>query len=424
MAVVYITAMIYTVAVLKTPMPISESHPAHDRSAQFEALLAEILRRRGWRVHSQSRMADRQNDLIANHGRKKYVIELKVSSEGRRDRIIPLASQAILEVQLAAQQSGKEIIPVAVIAGDHISDSVADQVKQFARDHAPNVGIGIMDASGFRSFLGHGLESLNAERSAASKVHVLAKSPSAANLFSDLNQWMLKVLLSGAISESLLSAPRGNCQNASQLASAAGVSAMSAFRLVRQLSEEGFLENNGVLRLVRIEELLERWLAANQSHGKEVPVRWIIRGERNQLQVAVKSCRLKSEGRRKRLAHGGHLSKAPARMCLGLFAAADALGLGFVHGAPQHLYLERLDADALHELGLSLENPDQKPDVYVRIPDNPEAVFRPAVEWDGVPVSDVLQVWLDVANHPSRGKAQADEIRKKVLSQLFKRGRA
>ena len=91
MAVVYITAMIYTVAVLKTPMPISESHPAHDRSAQFEALLAEILRRRGWRVHSQSRMADRQNDLIANHGRKKYVIELKVSSEGRRDRIIPLA---------------------------------------------------------------------------------------------------------------------------------------------------------------------------------------------------------------------------------------------------------------------------------------------------------------------------------------------
>lgn len=416
--------MIYTVAVLKTPMPISESHPAHDRSAQFEALLAEILRRRGWRVHSQSRMADRQNDLIANHGRKKYVIELKVSSEGRRDRIIPLASQAILEVQLAAQQSGKEIIPVAVIAGDHISDSVADQVKQFARDHAPNVGIGIMDASGFRSFLGHGLESLNAERSAASKVHVLAKSPSAANLFSDLNQWMLKVLLSGAISESLLSAPRGNCQNASQLASAAGVSAMSAFRLVRQLSEEGFLENNGVLRLVRIEELLERWLAANQSHGKEVPVRWIIRGERNQLQVAAKSCRLKSEGRRKRLAHGGHLSKAPARMCLGLFAAADALGLGFVHGAPQHLYLERLDADALHELGLSLENPDQKPDVYVRIPDNPEAVFRPAVEWDGVPVSDVLQVWLDVANHPSRGKAQADEIRKKVLSQLFKRGRA
>jgi hypothetical protein len=89
-----------------------------------------------------------------------------------------------------------------------------------------------------------------------------------------------------------------------------------------------------------------------------------------------------------------------------------------------HLYLERLDPDALRQLGLSLENPGQKPDVYLRIPDNPEAVFRAAVERDGVPVSDVLQVWLDVRNHPSRGKAQADEIRKKALSQLFKRGGA
>jgi len=405
-------------------MPKSESHPAHGRAAQFEALLAEILQRQGWRVHSQSRIVDSQSDLIANRGRKKYVIELKASSEGRRDRIIPLASQAILEVQLAAQRSGEGMIPVAVIAADHISDSVADQVKQFARDHAPNVGIGIIDGSGFRSFLGHGLESLNAERSAPSKVHMLAKRPSPANLFSDLNQWMLKVLVAREISESLLSAPRGICRNASQLASAADLSAMSAFRLVRQLSEEGFLENNGGLRLVRIEELFEHWLAANQSHRKEVPVRWIIRGERNQLQAAAKSYRLKSEGRRERPAHGGHLSREPARMCLGLFAAADALGLGFVHGAPQHLYLERLDAGALRQLGLSLENPGQKPDVYVRIPGNPEAVFRGAVERDGVPVSDVLQVWLDVANHPSRGKAQADEIRKKALSHLFKRGRA
>jgi hypothetical protein len=62
--------------------------------------------------------------------------------------------------------------------------------------------------------------------------------------------------------------------------------------------------------------------------------------------------------------------------------------------------------------------------VYVRIPENPEAVFRAAVERDGVPVSDILQVWLDVSNHPARGKAQADEIRKKVLSGLFKKKRA
>ncbi len=176
--------------------------------------------------------------IVGASNRESRAQEVRIRTEGvlRRTKRshYPLACQAILQVQLAAQQSGEEIMPVAVIAADHISDSVADQVKQFARDHAPNVGIGIIDASGFRSFLGHGLESLSAERSAPSKVHVLAKSPSPANLFSDLNQWMLKVLLSGEISESLLSAPRGICRSASQLASAAGVSAMSAFRLIRE----------------------------------------------------------------------------------------------------------------------------------------------------------------------------------------------
>jgi hypothetical protein len=35
---------------------------------------------------------------------------------------------------------------------------------------------------------------------------------------------------------------------------------------------------------------------------------------------------------------------------------------------------------------------------------------------DGVPVSDVLQVWMDVAQHPSRGREQADLIWRKILA--------
>jgi hypothetical protein len=222
---------------------------------------------------------------------------------------------------------------VAVLAADHISNSVAEQVKRFALQNAPNVGVGIIDAGGFRSFIGHGLESLNAERSESPGIDLLAKRPSAANLFSDLNQWMLKILLSEEIPESMLSAPRGRYGNASQLAAAAGVSVMSAFRSVRQLSEEGFLEDKGVLRLVRIEDLLERWLAANQRRAREIPVRWIIRGDKSQLHVALRSYLSKMEARspRQKRSHGGRLLKASPRICLGLFAAADVFGFGFVH---------------------------------------------------------------------------------------------
>jgi hypothetical protein len=34
-------------------------------------------------------------------------------------------------------------------------------------------------------------------------------------------------------------------------------------------------------------------------------------------------------------------------------------------------------------------------------------------------VSDILQVWLDVGQHPSRGKEQADVIWKRILSPAF-----
>jgi len=39
-------------------------------------------------------------------------------------------------------------------------------------------------------------------------------------------------------------------------------------------------------------------------------------------------------------------------------------------------------------------------------------------------VSDILQVWLDVSNHPARGKDQANLLRKRVLSQILDKARA
>ncbi len=106
---------------------------------------------------------------------------------------------------------------------------------------------------------------------------------------------------------------------------------------------------------------------------------------------------------------------SPPRICVGLFAAAELLGMGFGRGVPPHLYLERLDPEALKQLGLSLEDAERNPDVQLRIPHNRQSIFRPVVRHDGVPVSDLVQIWLDVANHPARGKEQAEQIWKKVL---------
>jgi hypothetical protein len=137
----------------------------------------------------------------------------------------------------------------------------------------------------------------------------------------------------------------------------------------------------------------------------EWPYRWILPGdERRPLAQALEAL-------------GG-------RACLGLFAAARALKLGHVAGAPVHIYIDALRPDRLHDAGLSPSPPGHPASVLLRVPVAKESVFRGAVAVDGVLVTDVLQVWLDTSPHPARGKEQADLIDRHVIKPMIKEANA
>lgn len=397
-------------------------HPSADKEAHAERLIADVFREGGWKVRKQSDESEMEPDFVGERDGKKYVIEIKRASEGRRDRIIPLLSQAVLEAERYARQLPGRPAPVAIVVAGYIPESVAEQAKEFARQHAPEVAVGLVDFEGFRSFAGRGLERLNSEREKRRMPVSPGREPRPAQLFSDLNQWMLKVVLAPGIRDAYLAAPRGRYQGASQLAEAAGVSVMSAFRFVEEFSGEGFLEQEtGGLRIVRSKELVSRWLAANQRRVPEIATRWILGGGKDRLHESLRSylgARRKVSRRTRRSESERFFDHSP-RVCLGLFAAAEALGLGFVHGLQPYLYLERMDQQVLESLGLSASGGEQNPDVYVRIPKSREAVFRGVVLKDGVPAADILQVWLDVAQHPSRGREQADLIYRRILAPVF-----
>jgi hypothetical protein len=70
---------------------------------------------------------------------------------------------------------------------------------------------------------------------------------------------------------------------------------------------------------------------------------------------------------------------------------------------------------------LSPERAEHAPDVYVRVPFARESVFRGAVQCEGVPIADILQVWLDVSSHPACGADHADGIRRRVLAPIFEK---
>jgi hypothetical protein len=111
------------------------------------------------------------------------------------------------------------------------------------------------------------------------------------------------------------------------------------------------------------------------------------------------------------------------RACLALFAAADALGFRFVHGVPPYVYVRRLSPASLSAWkNLVPVLPGEPPDVIVRQAPSPESIFRGVVRPRSVASCDILQVWLDVSAHPSRGQEQADLIRKRMLKSVIQGG--
>jgi len=109
--------------------------------------------------------------------------------------------------------------------------------------------------------------------------------------------------------------------------------------------------------------------------------------------------------------------------CLALFAAADALKIGFVSGVPPYVYVPRIRSASLAAWkNLRICAPGESPDVIIRHAPAPQSVFRGLVRPGGMAACDVLQVWVDVASHPSRGREQADMIRKRVLHRVIEEG--
>ncbi len=379
------------------------SYSSQSRAENAEAFVADLFEASGWEVNRLPKGSRTDPDLIVRRGIQHFVVEIKALAEGRADRVIPLLSQAILQAQAQAIDAGNAQ-PLAVIFVENASQSLSKQVGSFAEQYAPNVAVGLVSRRGLRYFQGGKLEELNAEPEVLQWDRSTPSNQSV-NLFSDLNQWMLKVLLAPEIPAHLLQAPRQRYQSGFELAEAAKVSPMSASRFLKQLRNEAYLDDSSrYIALVRRAELFRRWQSALMRPSPELPMRFLIRGP---AQQQIRSLVASHEG----------------EACLGLFAAADALQLGHVNGVPPYLYVPKLPRpDNKKWRALVAASPSETPDLIVRQALSPKSTFRGAVHQDGLVVSDVIQVWLDVANHPSRGIEQAELIYEKALRPIMNNG--
>ncbi len=373
------------------------------RTAQALQQVAGLFESKGWKI-LVGEPGSTGPDLVVRRRGKRYGVVLKATSEGRADRVIPLLSQAVLEARAYALQS-RASIPMAVVHVDHAPRALIANVMAFAQEFAAEVPVGFVSAEGASEFRGEGLEGLNVSAPFRPR-QVKGTLIRTDNLFSDLNQWMLKVLLAPELPEGMLNAPRGQYRNGVELARAAQVSAMTASRFLQQLRRERFLlESQEFLTLVQKEELFERWSSVAPYGTADVPARFLVN-----IQIGDRVQEL--------------LNKVEGDACLGLFAAADGLRVGHVSGVPRYISVRRIPRFNRASPGSDPWNAlrpvqQEAPHVLLRVARFPESTFRGAARRDGVMVADVIQVWLDVLNHPTRGQEQAEHIFRKVLRPLL-----
>jgi hypothetical protein len=359
--------------------------------------LADALESAGWRL---VRPKAAGSDLQVSRGEQRFAIELKYAREPRRPILRALLADAILSGRARAGE--REV--VAVVGAPAISSAMAASLEAYASEVAPGQPFGYVDERGLVRLHGPGLEDVRREPAPAGPATRPQAQPR--DLFSDMNQWMLKVLVARPLAEKMISIPRQPVGSAARLARVAGASVPAAWRLLTALNEAGHLDERG--HLVRIGELFARWRAAALRPQRELGAIWILPG------------RSPLERLRRELANMAKGSAPSAG--LGLFAACDALGVGHVRGAPVHLYVRRADPEMLEKLGLIVAEDGRAADLVLRVARWPESIFRAAARIDGVPVSDVIQCWLDVSSHPARGGEQAAFIWKRVLGPALASG--
>lgn len=351
--------------------------------------LASSLEAAGWSLLPGDK---RMSGWVARGG-ERYPIVFRQAPDARRSVLEALLSVAILRGRSAV--GGGEF--VAMVGAPSVSPAMARALDGFIAEVAPNQPYGYVDDRGLVRFHGLGLEGARGEPVRRAARRAVARPP---DLFSDLNQWLLKVLIGREFPAGLIAVPRAPIQTAADLAEWGHVSTSAAWRLQRALRDGGYLDDAGNLALVS--ELFGRWRSALGRPQQRVGAKWIFPG-RNPLD------RLRGA-----LADERARAKGPSA-CLGLFAACDEHGLGHVRGAPFHVYVRHLELELLERLGLMLAAEGQQPDLILQVAQWPEAVFRAVVYPKGVPAADVLQCWLDVSHEPSRGAEQARLIWRRVI---------
>jgi hypothetical protein len=339
-------------------------------------------------VESEAMVDDNELDIIARHGSKHLLIEIKELPQTRIRNLIGQLAAGALQAKHYAKESNA--VPAVIVFAPRIGQRAMQEAHSFMDRFLPEFAWGVIDKRGRIRFL-------------APKLGIDIKSPFPRSnsqksqlkdhlLFSDLNRWMLKILLLSEVDDSLWQGPRDAFFTPNQLRHVANVSLDKAYRFVRMLEKNDFLRRTpGGLRLIRLRELIDLWFSEERLRpARRIPARSIL-GKQPALKALVSS------------------NSVEAISALGGFSACNALEV--LHAPVDLMEVHiRVSVEAFLERFKLETCDDGSAQLRLIASKHRESIFRGAVDRDGIKVADVFQAALDVINHPARGLEQAEHI--------------
>jgi len=293
-----------------------------------------------------------------------------------------------------------------VVALSRFGPKLEEAVRKFMGEYAPSIGWGLVDQSDKAALV---IPDLDLEWSRAPSLTEWRPSlfeRRDRKLFTDLNRWMLKVLILRNAPKGQWGGPRQCPRHATELGQVAGVSVSKAHHFASAFHQEGFLRKaRHGLQLVRLPALLDAWLQDEKNSSPETsPVRLLV-----PAQASLFSNEEHAEP-----------PLAPAiwgDSAIGGMFAARHMGLMRVSG--RHVPLVHVGkpmSRAMH--AARLESCDLRDaQMILARPLYPKSVFRGIIKREqAAPLVDIWQVALDAVSSAARGREQAEYIVERVLA--------
>jgi hypothetical protein len=264
--------MIRIMAMIRSTDMIRPSDPTFPEEDVVSILRAALP---GWKWTRSSPGKGVDFELSGPRGAR-VVLEVKSARDGRREAVEGALARAILQLQ-RVRLAVKSTAMVA-LALPRIGPRTVDRVRGFMAEHAPDAAWAVVGGDGSYAveLAAHGVSEVALRSSLDRGLRPTAIGTSA--LFTDLNCWLLKVLLLREVSSALWSGPRGPIRTPIELMTTGSVSRITAYRFVKTFTDADYLRATPTgLQVVRRDKLLGAWRGAAETAAiRRVPVRWLL----------------------------------------------------------------------------------------------------------------------------------------------------